>query len=221
MKKWLIFAVIAAMFAMVMFPACGNKGDDRGSAADNVEVRQMLSAKMNEGKYGSGAELIGYNITWEGVPGYDYYVYYEVKDPDGTITPAASSKAIKGQTLFKFDQLLNSATPPAPTTPFIKVSDADDANSWSILVTDNSKSFGQGYSGTVDGTDHGGTATDDLWTDWTNNVWTVTGSMVRVAVLPAFPGGFPMEEKTVKYSNWFDGNANPGETPTPGVITTP
>jgi hypothetical protein len=44
--------------------------------------------------------------------------------------------------------------------------------------------------------------------------------MVRVAVLPSFPGGFPMEEKTVKYSGWFDG-VTPGSAPTKDVLTTP
>jgi len=59
MKKWLIFAVIAAMFAMVMFPACGK--DEGGEA-----VAENVIAKLE------GSDVI---VTWTGDVGSDYAVY--------------------------------------------------------------------------------------------------------------------------------------------------
>jgi hypothetical protein len=85
MKKWMIIAVVAAMFAMIMFPACGGddgEGDDRAAS----EVTATLV----------GNELL---ITWTGSPGVDYTVYYAKKEN----TPSREAKeAAVGQRTFKY-----------------------------------------------------------------------------------------------------------------------
>ena len=84
MKKWLILAVIAAVF-MVMFPACGNKDDD-GPSANTVEAK----------KYGSN-----YLITWTGSSGYDFAVYFQNKADVTDIV--GGTKMSPGQNLYAYE----------------------------------------------------------------------------------------------------------------------
>jgi hypothetical protein len=225
MKKWLIFAAVAAMFAVVMFPACETGGDGDG-VADSVNVEAFYDHIQVSGAYPAGTKIVAYNITWEGVPGYDYYVYYEVMDARGEIQASYLSTAfdqVKGQTVYKF------AAQTTPTTtggnvlnlPYVKSDLADGKESWSILACaedggpDEVTAAGGsgGYSGDVilpasDG-EHGATAAANLWQnllDVFDKAATVPGSEVaqfRIAVVPANPGGYPFEEqRTVKYSDW-------------------
>jgi hypothetical protein len=78
MKKWLIFAVIAAMFAMVMVAACGG-GDEGGSDGAASDVRVFV----NQISPNATAAL----IQWNGDPSYEYGVYYQVIDQLQTIYP--------------------------------------------------------------------------------------------------------------------------------------
>jgi hypothetical protein len=211
MKKWLIFAVIAALFAVVMFPACGDKGaGDNGGAASGVTVTKMYSVPDPTKAPGT---LAAYNITWEGVPGYDYFVYYEVKDPDGTVQYVDTTNwlPVKGQTLFAFQEKKDPADTTGATlaNPYFEPIDAADQNAWSILVASGTA----GYSGTINsaGTDHGGTAAGGLWTALGGGGSATPEKKYRIAVVAANPGGFPIEEKrTVVYSEgWFDNTVPP------------
>ena len=98
MKKWLILAVIAAVF-MVMFPACGNKDDGGLSEASDVKM-----ARYNDG---TADFLI---VTWTGdSTGSRYDV--AVADASGVggslFAPAASSgtdyEYFQGQNVYLFD----------------------------------------------------------------------------------------------------------------------
>jgi hypothetical protein len=218
MKKWLIFAVIAAMFAMVMFPACGDKGGgDNGGAASNVEVIKMYDGVQTDNAFPANTKVVAYNIKWDGVPGYDYYVYYEVKDPTGEVKKA--TKQVKGQTLYKFSTLYSTGASPVLTTPFVKLEDADDKTNWSILackatngaLTVVGSTATGGYSGDIDytspGGDHGAAAASTLWGEfWTSGtgVFSDTAAMVRIAVVANYPGGFSIpEQRSIVYSDWF------------------
>jgi len=126
MKKWLIFAVIAAMFAMVMFPSCGK---DEGGEAVASDVRLT--------KIGST-----YVLTWDGNGGTDYGVYYmEQGYPlNGT---ASSSAAVGGKVnlimvgsnqkkyIKAFDTADNRQTL-LNTTEGVLNTDGDDK--WSVVV---------------------------------------------------------------------------------------
>jgi hypothetical protein len=210
MKKWFIFGVIAAMFAMVMFTACPS-GDDGGGAASNVTVTKMYSVADPVHPIPAGAvTLVAYNITWEGVPGYDYFVYYEVKDPDGTVRFSDTTNYIpvKGQTLFKFQPLVDkTVTTGALTSPYFEAVDADDENSWAILVAAAST----GYSGTIVSGDKGAAAAGLLWTALGGGGAVTAEKKYRIAVVAANPGGFPIEEqRTIVYSTeWFDNTVPP------------
>jgi hypothetical protein len=53
MKKWLILAVIAAMFAVVTFVACGGGDDGGGSGvAENAEILVDGDGKILNSCYG-------------------------------------------------------------------------------------------------------------------------------------------------------------------------
>jgi hypothetical protein len=85
MKKWMIIAVVAALF-MVMFPACG--GDDAGEddrAASDVKAVLV------------GSDLL---ITWTGSAGVDYTVYYAEKKDTAT---RAAQEAVIGQRALKYE----------------------------------------------------------------------------------------------------------------------
>jgi hypothetical protein len=212
MKKWLIFAVIAAMFAMVMFTACPG-GDDGGGAASGVTVTKMYDKEQVSGEYPAGTALVAYNITWEGVDGYDYYVYYEKKDPSGQIEKATNQ--VKGQTVYSFDKMYDNASPSVLVTTYAKLQDAGDKNSWAILVCPTSygalteytaaPTLTGGYSGDVvypsNVGDHGSTAAAALWGVFSTD----TTTEYRIGVVAHYPGGYPFEEKReVVYSTgWF------------------
>jgi hypothetical protein len=225
MKKWLIFGVIVAMFAVVMFPACESGGDDAGIADSVIVERFFDHVADSDGGYAAGTKLVGYNIKWEGVPGYDYYAYYEIMDARGELQRGGTQ--IKGQTVFEFAPQTTIDTGTALKAPFVKVSPTSGKESWSIYAcllaegadTTSYKTGGTGgYSGdvTLDLTgveppDHGAKVLKDFW-DALVNVFdssaTPPGSEAakfRIGVVPANPGGFPFEEqRTVKYSDWYD-----------------
>jgi hypothetical protein len=221
MKKWLIFAVIAAMFAVVMFPACGDKGaGDNGGIADNVQVIPLYDNDKTgtPAAYPHTTYLIGYNITWDGVPGYDYYAYYEIMDARGDIQRA--TRQVKGQTVYSFDrEAVDTSAAPALKIPGIKRSEAAGKENWSILacaalggpdatgITAGAPSGGSGgYCGDVNLTtpDHGQAAATILFTALSTVHKTSPVAKFRIAVVPANPGGFPFEEqRTVKYSGWI------------------
>jgi hypothetical protein len=233
MKKWLIFAAVAAMFAVVMFPACETGGDDAG-IADSVNVEALFDEVAGQNGYSATASLIGYNITWEGVPGYDYYAYFEVMDARGDIQRATTQ--VKGQTVYKFGKKTSGSTLDAP---FIMREEADGKESWSILAC--AATFGPdavgpytaattssagtwttsgtgGYSGDVNLTtpDHGSAVANALWTALVavngKDVTYTSGKIAaqfRIAVVPANPGGFPFEDqRTVRYSDWQKATLN-------------
>jgi len=85
MKKWLIFAVIAAMFAMVMFPACGKDEGGNAAAAENVRA------------YLIGGEVI---VSWTGSANSDYIVYVQEKKINGEYSVAAETTI--GQNQMKY-----------------------------------------------------------------------------------------------------------------------
>jgi hypothetical protein len=192
MKKWLIFAVIAALFAVVMFPACGDKGGgDNGSAASNVQVYKVtdsLPADLTT------AAVTALNVVWDGAEGYEYSVYFEKLTPEGKIETVSSS-ILRGQTLYGFKAKKTSAG--AYDNPgWEATQDGTEKNRWAILLTTGT----DGYSGTLNdnGDDHGGTAAGTLWT----TLSAITGEF-RVVVVGAYPGGFPIDEqKVIVYSNW-------------------
>jgi hypothetical protein len=90
MKKWLIFAVIAAMFAMVMFPACGGDAEESDGAASDVVVT-----------FDDPAAPTAALISWNGDASYEYGVYYQVIDYLGSITPVVFID--RGQNLYTYD----------------------------------------------------------------------------------------------------------------------
>jgi hypothetical protein len=186
--------------------------------------------------YPDGTKLVGYNITWDGVPGYDYYAYYEVMDARGEIQRATTQ--VKGQTVFAFGKA-DVDTAPALKVPFIKRSLAAGKENWSILAckavagpdadgayTAASNTYGTagtgGYSGDVvlSADDHGAGKAADLWgalVDVFDSGATPAGSVAakfRIAVVPANPGGFPIEEqRTVRYSAWMSVAYDNASTP--------
>jgi hypothetical protein len=86
MKKWLIFAVIAAMVLMA-FPSCGGDEEAGEPVADGINARV----------YNSGANVL---IEWDGDGNTDYSVYSETLD-----YPVANGQVtleIAGQRLFKY-----------------------------------------------------------------------------------------------------------------------
>jgi hypothetical protein len=101
MKKWLIFAVIAAMFAMVMFSACPS-GDDGGGAASDVE---LLTAEGELLTYtASGTEY--YIVTFQGAKGYTYSIFtIGADDTEGieAVTPDVSSAVAQSMIGYKYD----------------------------------------------------------------------------------------------------------------------
>jgi hypothetical protein len=200
MKKWLIFAVIAAMFAMVMFPACGNKSGESDGAAGMPDVVQVLNA--------AGDTLLAVIVRWEGTAGYDYYVYFEERDIYGTVMPLAGNTvyAVKGQTTYGLIANIDSNDDGDPDTPFWQIDvGSAEKTSWSIAI-----SADDCYYGNMDTT----TITPALKTAFgTVKIEVQKGlsdppvdraKWYRVGVVAGNPGGYPIEEKrAIVYSDWF------------------
>jgi hypothetical protein len=123
MKKWFIFGVIAAMFAMVMFTACPS-GDDGGGAASMPVVDPL--------KNQAGDTLVGAIITWDGVDGYNYYVYFEQRDISGIIKPLVQDLGVKGQTVYGFKKKVSNNVPVAPYWEIDR--DNTSATNWAIAI---------------------------------------------------------------------------------------
>ena len=214
MKKFLIFAVIAAMFATV-FPACG-KDDDSGGAASPPEV-QLVYDKADAKE---AAALNAIIVTWTGAAGYDYDVYFERRNLDGVIT-ALETNGVKGQTLYALKVKETSATNKDPITPFWEIDtniEAAEETLWSLAISSASNNhYYFGAPATV-GASPTNNALNDLFTKASAPIGisneinptlgaTPTGSRTvhfRVGVAAANPGGYPIAEKrTVVYSDWF------------------
>jgi len=203
MKKWFIFALIAAVF-MVTFTACNKdeEGDDGQGRASPPR------ADLYESTSGALGSII---VNWNGSPGYDYYVFFEKRDLNGIITPMALA-GVKGQTVFQFEE--------DSTAPYWKLTTAGTSpTKWAIAI---------GSGGAASGTDiyignpkdsfetNGGADTTSVLVDVAalfeeiakeykvykdgdlRTVW------YRVGVAAANPGGFPMRtQRTLVYSGWM------------------
>jgi hypothetical protein len=131
MKKWMIIAVVAALF-MVMFPACG--GDDDGgddAVADNVRAVKV------------GSNVL---VTWTGSVGSDYAVYYQEKSQSTDV--GGGTQATRGQRQFKY--VLNTST------KAVDITINDDEVYWSVWSDDSNSETGNTLnavvnSGTING----------------------------------------------------------------------
>jgi len=200
MKKWFIFALIAAVF-MVTFTACNKdeEGDDGLGLAGAISSDTSVFDDIN-----GFQSLI---VTWNGVPGYDYYVYFEQRDISGVITPLAVS-GIKGQTLFGID--------PIDEDPYWQRNkDTAGKNKWSIAISSVAGKHFVGNPtdwGLSDGKIESSVTVledlDALITTINEEVIKDTKDRVvwyRVGVGAANPGGFPMiRQRSVMFENkWF------------------
>jgi hypothetical protein len=122
MKKWLIFAVIAAM-VLTAFPSCG--GDDAGGepVADNVKVELQ-----DNGNY--------ILITWTGDSNADYVVFAEVLTYPVSTTPPAGNIVLlgPGQRLLKYMKDVN-GTPTFDSTGV--TNDSEESWSYAPIATSN------------------------------------------------------------------------------------
>jgi hypothetical protein len=126
MKKWLIFAVIAAMF-LVMFPACGGD-DESGPSVDSVV------ATPND--LDDPTEVL---ITWTGGFGYEYGVYFQIINSLTSIT--STTYLGLGQNLYSYE-LNDSDT-------YDKVLNTENQDQWAYLLNDASIGDLTLYDGTA------------------------------------------------------------------------
>jgi hypothetical protein len=126
MKKWMIIAVVAALF-MVMFPACG--GDDAGE--DDTVASDVRAYKI-------GGNVL---VTWTGSNGSDYAVYYQEKAATAVAGDGTKTQVVLGQRQFKF-VLKDDGTGDVDTTI------NGDESYWSVWSDDAGKT-GQEFSGNL------------------------------------------------------------------------
>jgi hypothetical protein len=200
MKKWLILAVIAAVF-MVTFPACGGD-DDGGPSASSVIAKVYPSSVAFAEADGTviptaaSTEII--LITWEGGAGYDYAFYFQ--DRKNLAKIVGDREISRGQNLYTYEPF----TPTGATAPtqLRRVLNTDKGQ-WSVLLykgttgTDATDGFA-GYKGFFDAIGGGGTAV------------TIEG---RFGVGPANPGGFPLESVKIQWD--IENDDTGGATPLP------
>jgi hypothetical protein len=197
MKKWLIFAVIAAVFAMVMFPACGGDDGDGGPSASNV-IAKVLTVPVVEADgttsvTGTGAIL----ITWEGGAGYDYYfILQEKSDLPQT---AGGSEISRGQNLYAYEPVTVDGT----VTKYKRVLNQDKGQ-WAVLLFEDTDTPANGF------------------TDYKNfytalvalpSVTAGEAALGRFGVAAANPGGFPLERVTIQWD--IEDEDTPGDDPVP------
>ena len=210
MKKWFILALIAAVF-MVTFPACGG---DEGDDGQGIASEPKALVTPNDDGDGLGSII----ITWDGVEGYDYYVFFEKRDLNGVITPL-SLAGVKGQTVFQFKEV-EDAEPYWQIAQDLK---GTAKNRWAIalgtgdtLTGDEKYYVGNPFDGAKLDDDSGTSVVYPVYDDLDELLTAIDEEYqiylaeeprtvyYRVGVAAANPGGYPMTEKrTLVYSKWL------------------
>jgi hypothetical protein len=211
MKKWFIFAVIAAVF-MVTFPACGGD-EDSAPAASEVKATlyqsyfsiPLVNSDGTAVNLSNGTTAINASthkvilLEWTADPVYDYYFVWQKKN-DLTKQIGGTNISL-GQNIYKYDVPKNDAGVPQKIVRSIN----DDKSHWSVLiVADSGADAGVAPSLPIDsGNPHGILGYPDFYLALLQ-LEGITGAVTtevaegRFGVAAAIPGGFPLENvKTV------------------------
>jgi hypothetical protein len=221
MKKWMIFAVIAAVF-MVTFPACGGDDDGGPSASSVVATLKYIALPLCEADgtpvkdnqtSATAIPAAGILVTWEGGAGYDYYLVWQDKN-DLTKTVGGSNISA-GQNLYTYEPY----TPTGATAPtqLRRVLNTDKGQ-WSVLLSPNAGAESGGAEGIVDYPGfYAGLKNliNGVYAAGTNDK--IEG---RFGVAAAEPGGFPLESVKIQWDieNEDDGAATPVPTKQVGYL---